>query len=208
MCRHAYRNSAATPAVTCAQTLLVVLALNLAACGGGGGAGGAAAPAAPPVAVPATSVVPTVFIGTGPANPRTIYQLVRGDNPLTLSIATGSLVSSAAQTVCSNASGDEICGYQLKLVMGGALTIASFTPAVGADIVWRQPDARTLLLNHVSTANNGEFGTRAIGNLVVNSTGVGELQLDSSSQSVNAKLEVTCTLTNDSAAARRLAESI
>ena len=85
----------------------------------------------------------------------------------------GSAVPSLPAEVCHTGSGDERCGWDLAIEPEGDLTFTSFTPT--GDVVWGLTATR--LRFNGGAFDTGELGPVKLGDLVVASTGDGQVQL-------------------------------
>jgi hypothetical protein len=87
--------------------------------------------------------------------------------------ADGSAVPSLPAEACLSGSGDERCGWDLAIESLGALTLTSFTP-VGDVVASVTP---TRLRFNGGAFDTGELGPVKLGDLVIASTGDGEVTL-------------------------------
>jgi hypothetical protein len=87
----------------------------------------------------------------------------------------GGALASPGGTACDSGSGDEICGYTLRLTGLAGLTLASFTPDVGADLL-HALTATELRVNGLDTLAPTP-GPKRIGELAVNAVTGGSLEL-------------------------------
>lgn len=113
-----------------------------------------------------------------------------GLHTLRLYLATGAAASLLGEQICVDGSGDELCGVQLDVEASGGIDIVSFTadPALAAELVWNQVDAKTLRINRVTATSGADFGTLRLGELVVENLAPGVVALRSSSVAVLADL--------------------
>jgi hypothetical protein len=89
----------------------------------------------------------------------------------------GGASASAGGTACDTGTGNELCGYTLTLTGLTGLTLVSFTPDVGTDLLY-DSDALELRLNGLDTTAPTP-GPKRIGELLVNAVSGGFLQLTS-----------------------------
>lgn len=87
----------------------------------------------------------------------------------------GGAAPSLPDTACDQGLGDEVCGYTVTLTGLAGLTLASFNPDPGADVLY-DSTALELRLNGLDTASPG-VGPQRIGELLVNAVPGGLLKL-------------------------------
>ena len=89
----------------------------------------------------------------------------------------GGASASAGGTACDTGTGNEVCGYTLTLTGLAGLTLAGFTPDVGADLL-HDLSSLELRINVLDTAAPTP-GSKRIGELSVNALAGGSLELSS-----------------------------
>ncbi len=89
----------------------------------------------------------------------------------------GGATASSPGAACHDGAGDEVCGFVMTLTGLTGLTISSFTPDAGADLVVNQSVGQIVIsgLDPVSPTP----GPQRIGSLAVNAASGGSLQLTS-----------------------------
>lgn len=110
--------------------------------------------------------------GQPPFGPGTIAE--GGVRSIFLYIDDGAMAS-APGSACHDGQGDEICGYQVTLTGAGGLTIASFAPEPGADLLVDQ-SAGGIVINGLDPVSPTP-GPKRIGELQVNAATGGSLSL-------------------------------
>jgi hypothetical protein len=89
----------------------------------------------------------------------------------------GGAASSAPSSACHDGDGDEVCGFVVTLTGLAGLTISSFTPDGGADLVVDQ-SAGQIVINGLDPVSPTP-GPQRIGSLAVNAATGGSLELTS-----------------------------
>ncbi|MEM9176970.1 MAG: thrombospondin type 3 repeat-containing protein, partial [Myxococcota bacterium] len=87
------------------------------------------------------------FLGTG-ANPG--YPVAIPSGTLDLYLAPGPTPSGGSEEICLDGSGDEICGFTVRIEARGTGTLGPFVPEPTSDLVFHQPSATELRINRVN----------------------------------------------------------
>ncbi len=143
------------------------------------------------LALPALAASPPVVFHS-PAddgvNPGTPYVLAPGVQTLFLYAAPGPKSSLAGETVCQNGTGDEMCGLLVELLATGDVTLGTFVPDGGADLVVN-PVSNARLLFEWQNAVTGASAPVRLGALTVSMTSNGTVELGPDSASLGAILQ-------------------
>lgn len=89
----------------------------------------------------------------------------------------GGPAASAGASACNDGAGDEVCGFDVELTGAGGLTLSSFTPDGGANLLVNF-GAGSMKVNGLDTQLPTP-GPHRIGELMVNAVVGGELELTS-----------------------------
>ena len=102
--------------------------------------------------------------------------LIRGVQSVYLYI-DGGATASAAGRACNDGSGDEVCGFDIELAVAGGLTLSSFAPDVGANLLVNF-SASSMRVNGLDTQSPAP-GPQRLGELLVNAAAGGAVDLTS-----------------------------
>ena len=149
--------------------------------------------AAPPVVYHSPS-------GNG-SNPGWPHPLTGPTDTLELYLSPGPAATPGGQEICLDGTGDEICGFTLRIESTGGLTLDALTPDVTNDILVHQNSPTSWTLNRINGLT-GDSAPVRLGSLAVGVSGAtGEVRVGLGSEAVGAALQNVSVLDNGPIAA-------